>query len=335
MTSFICCSKNSVFYSPNQTKLIEIDFSGQKISEVDYDSPICAIDVDPINQYLAVGIKKEGSSGKENLFIYKLNDDGTKSELFPFILPHEAIQLKFVEYKSKYSLIALNTGDLDCIDIENKKSQCLLGSIATGTAFDLSEKFIINADRDARIRISNYPNTYDIHAFAFLHEEFVSSVLFLNNEIFLSSDGDGNLVKWDINGQIIISKQIYPSNTIIRKIVFYNGKIGIIAEGDNSITMLNEETFEIEEKISLKSQPISLTVHENAIWGITLTEVFKFENGEVTEITSELFGEGLKLEDFTLENQRVKSKKILKNSDKGSEEYKRWRNPEKLSLSSK
>ena len=330
MSNLIACSKQSVFYSPSQSTLIELSIStGEKISELKYEHPICAICA--LDDYLAVAIRKEKSKVKqENLFIYKQGN-----LLFSHIIPHDAIQLMFADFEGKKCLLTLNSGDMDVLDLETKDSKNLLGSIATGTSFEVCDKYILSADRDARIRISNYPNTYDIHAFAFLHEEFVSSLLLLDNNLFVSADGDGKLMKWDFDGNNLLVNQVYDKNVIIRKLAQYEGKIAAIVEGSNDISLINKETFEIEGKIELQSQPISIVVYNDVLYGFNLNHVFKVHGNEVTVLSNELFNQDVNLKLFTLEGQRVNSKVILKKGDKETEDYKRWRNPEKLSAGSK
>lgn len=330
MCNLIALSRDSLFYSPSQATLIELSAAtGEKRSERKYDHPICAIAAD--DDYLAVAVRKEKAKVKEeNLFVYRAGE-----LLFAYVMPHDAIQLAFAQFEGRRCLLTLNSGDLDAVDLETRSARNLLGSIATGTAFALCGPYILSADRDARIRISNYPHTYDIHAFAFLHEEFVSSLLPLGSSAFASADGDGKLMKWDLDGHCALSKQVFSAGSIVRRLLSYDGRIAAVVEGSSNITLLNSDTFEIEGSIELQSPPVAVTAAGDALYGFNMNHVFRVQNSEVTILSTELFGSELKMELFSLEGQRVNSKKILKKTDRDTEDYKRWRNPEKLSAGSK
>lgn len=65
-------------------------------------------------------------------------------------------------------------------------------------------KFIISSDRDEKIRISHYPNCYNIHNFCLGHEDFVTNIEFLpkNDNYLMSGSGDGTIRIWDyLNGK--------------------------------------------------------------------------------------------------------------------------------------
>eukprot|EP00095_Tigriopus_kingsejongensis_P004421 maker-scaffold1224_size54636-snap-gene-0.12 protein:Tk04421 transcript:maker-scaffold1224_size54636-snap-gene-0.12-mRNA-1 annotation:"trna (guanine-n -)-methyltransferase subunit wdr4" len=67
-------------------------------------------------------------------------------------------------------------------------------------------KFILTSDRDEKVRITHYPNSYHIHGFCLGHEEFVSSIAILPDNRLLSSSGDGTLKVWDyLKGQELSS----------------------------------------------------------------------------------------------------------------------------------
>ncbi|CAH0396233.1 unnamed protein product [Bemisia tabaci] len=61
------------------------------------------------------------------------------------------------------------------------------------------DNFIITCDRDEKIRVSHYPNSYNIQTYCLGHEEFVTSInLFsASAKIILSSSGDGTIRFWN------------------------------------------------------------------------------------------------------------------------------------------
>ncbi|XP_014220936.1 tRNA (guanine-N(7)-)-methyltransferase non-catalytic subunit wdr4 [Trichogramma pretiosum] len=61
------------------------------------------------------------------------------------------------------------------------------------------QKYIISADRDEKIRISMYPNCYNIVSYCLGHKNFVTNVGIISHheDIMISSGGDGMLMFWD------------------------------------------------------------------------------------------------------------------------------------------
>lgn len=62
-----------------------------------------------------------------------------------------------------------------------------------------NEQFIITCDRDEKIRVSCFPNAYNIKSYCLGHEEFITSICFLshNEDILVSASGDGTVRLWD------------------------------------------------------------------------------------------------------------------------------------------
>ena len=71
----------------------------------------------------------------------------------------------------------------------------------------MNEKYLITADRDEKIRVNNYPQTFDIHNFCLGHTEFVSKIHVLSDDVLISGGGNDYLLTWD-----------YLTGTIIQKI---------------------------------------------------------------------------------------------------------------------
>ncbi|KAK9765748.1 tRNA (guanine-N(7)-)-methyltransferase non-catalytic subunit trm82 [Basidiobolus ranarum] len=93
------------------------------------------------------------------------------------------------------------------IDPTTGHEELLLGHVSMTTDMLLTpgNKHIITADRDEKIRVSNYPDTYNIHSFCLGHTEFVSQVRLLSfaPELLVSGGGDGMIMVWDyLNGSL-------------------------------------------------------------------------------------------------------------------------------------
>ena len=79
----------------------------------------------------------------------------------------------------------------------DSEGQCILGHLSMLLDVKLSPcgKFIITSDRDEKIRVSHYPNAYNIHNYCLGHTDFVSSLEMLNNQFLISGSGDSTLRK--------------------------------------------------------------------------------------------------------------------------------------------
>ncbi|ELU16385.1 hypothetical protein CAPTEDRAFT_227793 [Capitella teleta] len=61
------------------------------------------------------------------------------------------------------------------------------------------DQLLVTADRDEKLRVSRFPNSYNIHGFCLGHKEFVSCSRWLDEEkLLLSGSGDGTLKLWDL-----------------------------------------------------------------------------------------------------------------------------------------
>lgn len=76
----------------------------------------------------------------------------------------------------------------------------LLGHVSQTTALMVSDdyKFIITADRDEKIRVTRYPDTYNIEAFLLGHQNFVYAIAFVEEQKYIvSAGGDTYMILWD------------------------------------------------------------------------------------------------------------------------------------------
>lgn len=328
MTNLLAFSSDKVFAAANNT-LHLINFDGNILYSHQFDQPIVAVAVDIETNNLATGVKKQGQGKKPNLFGFKIKDDSLELTM-SYELPHEAIQLTFASYQNDKSILVLNSGDIDCISIASGTSKTLLGSIATGTSFILNPNLLISSDRDGRIRYSKYPQTFDIQAFGFYHEEFITSLEFIDDNSIISGDGDGQVVKWNLNGQVELVEQLGPKNSIVRKLVFDGHFVYAVIENENCVYLLDKENLKIKDKLELESPPLTISLSPNGnIFALSLNAVYKIDQNHTVSSFVAFENPDVELESYSLEKQRVKTKKIIYKKDKGSEDYDIWRNPEK------
>ncbi|CAB4056146.1 TRM82 [Lepeophtheirus salmonis] len=90
------------------------------------------------------------------------------------------------------------SGDSYLYDILNDKEELILGhlSMLTCIAFNEDGSLMITSDRDEKIRISHFPNAYNIQGFCLGHEDFVTNFKLINKDLLISSSGDGSLRLW-------------------------------------------------------------------------------------------------------------------------------------------
>lgn len=107
-----------------------------------------------------------------------------------------------LDLTNEYLLIADKSGDVYKTDffVETNlvltPEDCLMGhlSMLLDIAFvrtQENDEYLLTADRDEKIRLSRYPNAYNIQGYCLGHAEFVSHVKLINSNHILSASGDG------------------------------------------------------------------------------------------------------------------------------------------------
>jgi WD40 repeat protein len=107
-----------------------------------------------------------------------------------------------LDLTNEFLLIADKSGDVYKTDLSIDTNlvltfdDCIMGhlSMLLDIAFirtNENQEFILTADRDEKIRLSHYPNAYNIQGFCLGHTEFVSHVKLIDQNHILSASGDG------------------------------------------------------------------------------------------------------------------------------------------------
>lgn len=100
-------------------------------------------------------------------------------------------------------LIADKTGDvytLNLEDFEKSELKLLMGHLSVITDLKLTgnEKYLLTADRDEKVRISSFKNSYNIKSYLMGHKEFVSKIELIDDDKkIISASGDSTLILWD------------------------------------------------------------------------------------------------------------------------------------------
>lgn len=173
-------------------KFIEIK-TKSKPQDCDYISDVT---VSRDNQYLAI---ITCTSKELQVFRLPLSDN---SDPIVYTLPRSASRIRFSE-DLKSILVADKSGDAIIYNLQNTETagEKILGhlSLLLDILQTKDENFIITSDRDEKIKVSCYPNTYSIHSYCLGHKEFVNHIEILpNNPNFLiSTSGDGMIKIWN------------------------------------------------------------------------------------------------------------------------------------------
>lgn len=109
-------------------------------------------------------------------------------------------------------LLADKTGDVLLYKLAKDADDCelLLGHLSMLTDIKITHcgKYIITCDRDEKIRVSCYPNAYNIVSYCLGHTEFVTNVE-ICKELLISASGDGTVRLWDF----LKGEQLYKIDT--------------------------------------------------------------------------------------------------------------------------
>lgn len=152
------------------------------------------VKMSPNHQILAVT-----TAGQKALLLYTLRPEHAKL-VSVRSLARASSALAF-SGDSKRLLVTDKTGDCyeyNCEDYE-AVPKLLLGhlSIVYDILWSNDEKFIITCDRDDKIRVTNYPETYDVYSYCLGHKEFVAGLELINDDVLVSVSGDKTLRLWD------------------------------------------------------------------------------------------------------------------------------------------
>ncbi|CAG9856157.1 unnamed protein product [Phyllotreta striolata] len=97
-------------------------------------------------------------------------------------------------------IVADKTGDVYLYKLQDdeNKPELLLGHLSVILDITFSEcgKYIITSDRDEKIRVSHFPNCYNIASYCLGHTNFVHKINVVEN-VLVSGSGDGTIRFWD------------------------------------------------------------------------------------------------------------------------------------------
>lgn len=187
----------------------------------------------------------------------------------------------------KSVVVADKTGDVYLYSLvdNNPKGTLLLGhlSILLDVLITPDEKYVITCDRDEKIRVSHFPNAYNIECFCLGHTEFVTKITLLGN-VLLSCSGDGTMIFWSyLSGTELHSynvlKDVENIDEDLEQCLITN--ISSLNLHDSAVVCLSlhkfggmlvyrcnfTETFKVEliQKIVCK-EPLNFAINDHLLW---------------------------------------------------------------------
>ena len=279
------------FYDYSNHKIIDIPLT-PKQPEKDYISDI-AISND--SSHLAVV-----TATSKQLLVYdvvELQHEQT------FNIPRSASRIRFTVDNSQI-LVADKSGDVLIYDIKKENSGTkLLGhlSLLLDVLQSNDSKCVISCDRDEKIRVSCFPNTYNIQTYCLGHKEFVNHIELLphNDKLLTSSSGDGTIKIWEYSeGRLI---HTIDTSSDVNDDQLKQNFINIMDEGGIEVTTLPIVHY-TASKINENTSLLAVTVHMfNAVLIYTVTNIDNQYSHKLEEkLNLQQFPSALKLHKTTL-----------------------------------
>jgi len=199
--------------SQGSNKIIALPAPSQPAGNADAAAP----PITALGQVEAVALTADGSKAAalyrhKVLALWDTRDSAAPLLLAHRLLPKKAFALLFAQLEipgetQKEDVILVNdkVGDVRAYrataELLSKSSAFLLGHTASvGTCLDLSPdgSCLASGDRDEKVRLSKFPCTLVINAYLTGHDNFISSVTFIQRgTAVLTGSGDGSLALWD------------------------------------------------------------------------------------------------------------------------------------------
>lgn len=162
------------------------------------------LDIDICHGITSVTFSEDGKyfcvcTNRKQLCIYKRENLSLISNT---TLVRAASKVKFTPNND--IVIADKSGDAYLYKMASKEENAgtlILGhlSMLLDVLITYDNKYIITADRDEKIRVSQFPNAYNIESYCLGHTKFVSNISQLpqDHNILISAGGDGAIKLWD------------------------------------------------------------------------------------------------------------------------------------------
>ncbi|XP_044735962.1 tRNA (guanine-N(7)-)-methyltransferase non-catalytic subunit wuho [Chrysoperla carnea] len=245
----------------SSTKLLKINVNTKSISSINISENIDKIEVkNPLplkincldfkDKHLAV------CTNTKNLLLY----DPQLKLLNKWLTNRSPSQLCFVN--TIEIILADKTGDVYVYKRNEPKPILLLGhlSMILDVKLSLCGKYVLTGDRDEKIRVSCFPNAYNIKSYCLGHEEFVTIIKVLDSKTILTASGDGTIRFWNfIDGEEIYQINCNNHITDKKKIDSFSSEMRLVNVNTNSLPITNISIRIVNEC----EMHIAVTLHES------------------------------------------------------------------------
>lgn len=197
--TFVIILKSSEFFCIDHDNITETNSSNKKVKFIsdgeDLGIGLLCSDFSPQGNILAF------CTLSKTLCVIAINQlEMSVKHLFE--LARGASKVKFTP-SGRYIVVGDKSGDVYLFDLQKKDDigTLILGhlSLLLDVLVTPDEKYILTCDRDEKIRVSSFPNGYNIITYCLGHREFVSSIHLLphNDGCLISTSGDATVRFWD------------------------------------------------------------------------------------------------------------------------------------------
>ncbi|KAI3646809.1 hypothetical protein MP228_009737 [Amoeboaphelidium protococcarum] len=238
--------------------------------QTEVDASVAAVSNDKDNQVIAYcGLNK----------VLRLQSLSNNELIKETDVPKKLINLIFTADDDKL-LMGDKFGDVYSLSVKDPdaKLELVLGHVSLLTDILLSrdEKYLLTADRDKKIRVSSYPDCYNIHGFCLSHTAYVRCMVQIpEQKLLISAGGDGRLILWDyVKCQVLCDIPLFEDNDSflhIRQILLsLDSKFCLVVYNDSAVINVYQvdvsgQQLSFHQQIQLNGKVVSLdSLHDNA-----------------------------------------------------------------------
>ncbi|XP_017888258.1 tRNA (guanine-N(7)-)-methyltransferase non-catalytic subunit WDR4 [Ceratina calcarata] len=206
--SFSICESDVILCNNEQIIIYNIDNEREKIinlPELESDKKVDLhnnINIETFHTITNVTFSNDGRyflicTNRKQLCLYERKNQNL---LLNKTLPRAASKVKFTSNND--IVVADKTGDVYIFSgKQSDNGSLLLGhlSMILDVLVTKDQEYIITTDRDEKIRVSMFPNSYNIVSYCLGHKKFVTNVVELPHDksVLMSCGGDGVFILWD------------------------------------------------------------------------------------------------------------------------------------------
>lgn len=220
-----------------------------------------------------------------------------------------------IAFSSSAIIVSDKFGDVYSFSLVDDSRTLIMGHVSQVTDLVLTADYIITSDVDEHIRVSNFPNSFDIHSYCLGHNSFVSK-LCLINDVLVSGGGDSYICLWDYkSGTKLDSKEI-NNESGITVMTNYKNTVMIATENSSILTFWNvEKSLNFINELDLENSIIDATFDsQGRIWVSTVNGLAKIINNEISWINIKIGT--IKAFNFELVSELKKTYRQISESDR-------------------